>query len=480
MNLKNKIDHHEILKRKGEIKRIFVYRVCGTGMGATATLLKERGYHVEGGDIKFAPPMGDYLRETGIKLHDLNQFDHEYLKKFDLIVVGNVVAGTSNEARLIEESGVPFISFPSAIGGLVLCDVNVVGVAGTHGKTTTTYFMTQVFKNLGENPGHFIGGVIDGMPSSTLGDGKYFFIESDEYDSAYFEKISKFRMYEIDHLVLTSLEFDHADIFKNIEAIQNEFRAAIPRISKSFIVNTDYPAASELFMEALNAYPERRFISYGSENPTFIHLDDRGSKFLVEWKDKRIEFTTNLVGKHNILNLTTVILYALSEGFTPEKINSAIKNLLMVKRRQEERGHYHDALVIDDFAHHPRAVTVTIDAIRTRYKGKKIAVVIEPNSATARSSVFQKEFSESLLLADQVILAKPPRKATISGHTDLDCDRIARELNSNGKYAKVAVDLFTLMNEINVVAKKETVLLILSNGTCLGLWESEFVKELKK
>ena len=219
MNLTNKLDYSDLKKIQKDIKRVFFYRVCGTGMGAAACLLKEKGYEVEGGDTNFYPPMSTYLESTGIPLHKLEKIDQEFLKSFDLIVVGNVVPNGSPDARLIEELGVNFSSFPTAIGALVLSDVNVIGIAGTHGKTTTTYFATQIFENLKADPGYLIGGVMVGRPSSKLGNGKYFFIESDEYDSAYFEKISKFRSYAIDNLILTSLEYDHADIFASVEAI---------------------------------------------------------------------------------------------------------------------------------------------------------------------------------------------------------------------------------------------------------------------
>ena len=207
MNLDRCWNLQQLIKNKQNIKKIFMYRICGTGMGAAATLLKEKGFEVEGGDVSFAPPMSDYLNEMNIPLINLEKVDQNYLSMFDLIIVGNAVPKMSEHAKKIEECGVPFASFPSSIGALVLNKENVVGIAGTHGKTTTTYLATQVFENLGVNCGYFIGGVIPGLPSARLGDGRYFFIESDEYDSSYFEKISKFRMYSIDHLILTSLEY---------------------------------------------------------------------------------------------------------------------------------------------------------------------------------------------------------------------------------------------------------------------------------
>ncbi len=478
MNLVNKISHDELKLKKNEIKKIFMFRVCGTGMGACAGLLQEKGYVVEGADTTFYPPMSTYLESTGIALHQLDELDMDYLRGFDLIVVGNVVPRMSEDARRLEELGVAFTSFPSALGALVLDDVNVVGIAGTHGKTTTTYLMTQVFEKLGHNPGYFIGGVVDGRKSSTLGDGKYFFIESDEYDSAYFEKISKFRSYSIDHLILTSLEFDHADIFNDIEDIKNEFRAMLDSFKGKLIYDNSYKATNELVSEYGKGFKEDFLIAYGEENPKVKSVAKDGTSFSLIWKGGELDFKTNLVGKHNILNLSSVILFALGEGIEYENIKSSITNLKLVRRRQEVRGKYQEAIVIDDFAHHPRAVELTTEGIKNLYPEKKVKIVIEPNSATARSDIFQSEFATALKCADYVVFAKPQRHTSVKGAKDLDGHKILSELEKIGVKGTMQTNLEDLVKEINKIADKDTVLLVLSNGTCLGLWQSDFVEKL--
>lgn len=482
MNLKNRLDYQGLRSKAATMKRVFFYRICGTGMGAAACLLKEKGFHVEGGDSNYYPPMSTYLKTTGIPTHLLSDVTADFLKSFDLIVVGNVVAGTSQEARAIEELGVPFCSFPSAIGALVLADVNVIGIAGTHGKTTTTYLATQVFENLGLEPGYLIGGVMEGRPSSLLGSGKYFFIESDEYDSAYFEKISKFRSYSLDNMILTSLEFDHADIFNSVEDIKNQFKATLPNIDHRIIVNRDYSASVELFTET-EGIEKKNWTFYGEKSelgPKNVVTTPEGSTFQINLNGKNYDFKTNVVGFHNILNLTSVITYALLEGISSEAINKAILNLQMVKRRQEERGFYKKTLVIDDFAHHPRAVELTIDAIKAKYPAKKIHVIMEPNSATARSAIFQKEFTASLNRADSVVFTKPTRPTSVKGVGDLDIVEITNVVLASGRHARVVGNLSELLEEIERNVGENNLILILSNGTCLGLWESEFVNELKK
>jgi UDP-N-acetylmuramate: L-alanyl-gamma-D-glutamyl-meso-diaminopimelate ligase len=481
MDLKNLISQEDLIKRRHQIKKVFFYRICGAGMGPAAVLVKQAGYEVEGADSAFYPPMSTFLETTGIPLYKLDEVNAEFLKKYDLIVVGNSVSGKIEAARMIEQTGVPFTSFPSALGCLVLKDKNVVGIAGTHGKTTTTYFLTQLLEKLGQNPGYLVGGIIEGRDPSKLGD-KYFVIEADEYDSAYFHKISKFRLYEMKNMVLTSLEFDHADIFSSVEKIEDEFRSIIPSIKSSIIINQEYPSAMKLFKEYSGKRPGQNWHLYGSGSelgPFQVETFENGSTFVIKWEGELISFCTTVVGHHNVLNLTSCILYLLTEGFSIESVQKAAAQLEMVKRRQEVRGKYHDMVVIDDFAHHPRAIQVTMDAIRARFKGKKIITVFEPISATARSSIFQNEFRDSLAGSDKVIIAKPDLPSTALGAQDLDGDKLAQEIGSKGKPATCVHKLDDLRKNIDEFAEKDAVLLILSNRTCLGLWESSFVKELQ-
>ena len=448
-------------------------------MGAAACLLKEQGFEIEGADDKFGPPMSDYLVSTGIPCHYIDETESEFLKTFDLIVIGNMTQGDSERTRAIEELGVPFASFPTTLGALLLDEIpHVVGLSGTHGKTTTTYIGTQLFENLGAKPGYLVGGVIEGRESASLGDGKLFFIESDEYESCYFEKYSKFQNYCINDLVVTSIEFDHADFFESIESIKKEFLDLIQKVDKSFIINSDYPVVREI----LGSIEERKlpFFQYGKDflGPLNICMTNNGSNFEIKFKDETLQFKTNLIGTHNIENLSSMILYALYLGYKAAEIDGAIKNLLMVKRRQEVRGRFRETTVIDDFAHHPRAVEGTIESIRIQYPDKKILVVFGASSATARSDLFQSEFIEALESADEVILPRPENSTNIQAVGDLDCDLMANELNAKGIVTTVVNDLTQLISELERKSDSDKIFLILSNSSCLGLWESRFVEEL--
>ena len=224
-------------------------------------------------------------------------------------------------------------------------------------------------------------------------------------------------------------------------------------------------------------------MKYGEQSeigPKILKSGPEGTSFQLKVNKEDYVFETNLIGRHNVMNLSSVILYALTEGFTKAQLQAAIKDLQMVKRRQEVRGIYKGALVIDDFAHHPRAVELTLDGIITKYPGKKINVIMEPNSATARSAIFQKEFEESLSRASSVIFTKPTRPTSVKDVGDLDIYKITEVVRASGRPGSVVGNLAELMTEIEKVTGEENVILILSNGTCLGLWESDFVKNLKK
>ncbi len=473
MNLDNYYDFNSLLKNRSNIKRIFFYRICGTGMGAAACLLKSAGFDVFGVDSTFYPPMSTYLENSGIEYDSIENFDLSTLKdNCDLIVVGNVVSGKSLEARELEKLGIPFCSFPAAIGSLILSRKKVVGLAGTHGKTTTTYLGMQVFENLGYKPGYFVGAVLDNKPSAYIGDGDYFFIESDEYDSAYFEKFSKFRSYAINHLVLTSLEFDHADIFESIEDIKDEFRTILNSLD-SIIASSDWKSIEDLINT--EGVPVQY---YGTKSIKICDTTKNGTKFSLQYKGEKFEFETNLFGDHNIHNLCSILIFALSEGISKIDLDKAIKNLKHARRRQEEKGSYQDSIIIDDFAHHPTAVKETINAVKKKYPAKKIIAYLEPGSATARSDIFQDRFVESLSQASRVYIIHPHRSTSAIGRSDMDFEKLRGDLNQEGREAFLMSELDDLISAVKRESTKDSVQLIMSNSKCLGLWSSEFVKNL--
>jgi UDP-N-acetylmuramate: L-alanyl-gamma-D-glutamyl-meso-diaminopimelate ligase len=342
--------------------------------------------------------------------------------------------------------------------------------------------MTQLLEKLGQDPGYLVGGIIEGREPAKLG-GNYFVIESDEYDSAYFHKISKFRLYELKNMILTSLEYDHADIFSSVEKIEDEFRAVVPAMKGTLVFNQEYASCMKLYHDYFGKNPSQKWFLYGTGSdlgPHEMKTFENGSEFSIHWKGEKITFKSSVVGQHNVLNLTSCLIYLLSEGFSVSELKKAALEIGMVKRRQEVRGKYNAMTVIDDFAHHPRAITVTMDAIRARFKDKKIITIFEPISATARSSIFQSEFRDSLAASDKVIIAKASIPTTAIGGKDLDVDLLAREISDRGRPSVCVTTLPDLRKMIDQYSEKDAILLVLSNRTCLGLWESSFVQELKQ
>ena len=472
------LNSSDLISRKGQIKKIFFYRVCGTGMGAAACLLKEAGYEVIGGDSLFNPPMSTYLEELDIDLHNLSEINAEFLKEFDLIVVGNVVPRGSDDAKLLESLDIHLTSFPSALGGLVLKGRKTVGLSGTHGKTTSTYFATQMFENLGVKPGYFIGGVLEGKKSSSLGESDYFFLEADEYDCAYFDKVSKFRRYELHNLVITSIEFDHADIFNSVEDIVNQFRPLVEEIDGKVIACSDYKETVSLLKSL-----DKKALLYGDGSgvgPEIVEMESDSTTFDLMLGETKERFKTSVVGIHNIKNITAIILFAQSEGFTSSELNKAVSNLSLVKRRQEVRGFHNGTPIIDDFAHHPRAVEATLQAIAQKYPGKKLNVLFEPHSATARSNIFQEEFQRAFMTADSLAITKLKRRTTVEEASDLDLKALKHNLEKEDVKTQLLENLQDVVSWVEDHCSEKSIILVLSNGTCLGLWESDFVKNLKK
>lgn len=471
----------QLSKIKKNIKFIYFYRICGTGMGNAAALLKQAGYSVAGCDSTFYPPMSTFLEDQGIACDKLEDVTDERLREFDLIVVGNVVDGKGKDARRIDGLGVKFCSFPAALGALVLNEKHVIGVAGTHGKTTTTYLCQQMFSKLGHDVGYFIGGVVDGgRPSAYLGSSDYFFIESDEYDCAYFEKFSKFHLYNVKSMIITSLEFDHADIYTDVEAIKDEFRKIIPNLTRTFIVNADYPELLNLVREKL-AQNVQKMIPYGqasNNGPQIIEASEERTKFFVRVGEKEHLFSSNLAGRHNLSNLTAAMIFAASEGASQEQIQSLINDMKLPKRRQEVRGEINGMKVIDDFAHHPTAIQLTLEGLEQLYPDKKIIVIYEPHSATARSDIFTKDYIHAFRNVHKLYLTKIHRKTTAIGKKTLVLDSIVQGLSDRGTEANIMSSLEDLVEEIQIEASDEKLLVVMSNGTCMGLWESDFIKNL--
>ena len=470
-------DTNDLKLIKNEIKKIFFYRVCGTGMGAAATLLKEAGYIVEGGDNEFYPPMSTYLENSEVQLKKISDCNDDYLKEFDLIIVGNVVPRESKDARRLESLGVNLTSFPQALGGLLLDAKKVIGIAGTHGKTTSTYLGAQVLSNLGEDVGYFIGGVLPSGPSAQIGKSDIFIIEADEYDSAYFEKTSKFHHFGIDSLIITSLEFDHADIFKNEKELSSSFEKLLKGRFSRIIYNSDYSMLKNIFNSPLR---NKNIKDYGLDgsHPGLRNVlsKDNYTSFELKINGQFEKISTNLTGIHNILNLTSIVLLTYDLGFSITQIKKAVLRLDMVKRRQELKGTIKNALIFDDFAHHPTAIQTTLKSLRSLYAKKEIIAIFEPVSSTARSNFFQEQFVDSLKVADIILVIPPRRDTSALLGKNLDVELLCKRLQNLGRIVFQVFDLEDLEERVLALADEKKVIITLSNGKVYNLFSSDIIK----
>lgn len=458
MNLTNRYTKDDLNNNKTRIKKILFFRVCGTGMGAAACLMKEAGYDIYGTDKDYFPPMSDYLEKRKIPRVP---FESVSFSNFDLIVVGNVVPRLSDEAKSIEESGIPFCSFPELIGEYILKDRVVIGVSGTHGKTTTTYMLTQMLEKMGKKPGYLIGGVLEGKESSSLGSDDIFIIESDEYDTAYFEKTPKFIHYYIDHLIVTSLEYDHADIYSSITEIKNEFVRLAGQVDGKIVFNEDY--------KEIDFINRKESISFGlnsSNGPIEINYDSQGVEFDLDGE----KYKSNFFGTHNVLNLSACILLLRSLGVEKNILKTNSTEMKFAKRRQEHLGTINGVSFFDDFAHHPTAMDLTIESFKQKFN-EDLTIIFEPASATARSNIFQDEFQKVLEKANRVFLVAPLRSTSARSAGDMDVESMAEKLTK-----KNVITDFGGINEmrsfINNVTQGNVV--FMSNGKLLGIKEELF------
>jgi UDP-N-acetylmuramate: L-alanyl-gamma-D-glutamyl-meso-diaminopimelate ligase len=448
---------------------IHLIAVCGVGMASLAGLLQSRGYRVTGSDQNIYPPMSNYLAEIGIEI--LSGFHAEHLlPRPDLVVVGNAVSRNNPEAQAMLSQNIPYISFPQALGQFLIGARTSLVITGTHGKTTTTALAAWVFNCAGLDPGFFVGGVPLNFGNGwQVGGGDHVVLEGDEYDTAFFDKGPKFLHYRPRNVILTSVEFDHADIYQDLDHVKAAFARLMDIIPGDglLVVCGDYPGATEI---AATARCQR--ITYGSagdvdwtpDNPQF----HEGRTFFAPcYRGKaegRVEVAS--IGRHNVMNALAVYAMGRMMGIEREKLLDGFRTFRGVKRRQEIRGERRGVLVIDDFAHHPTAVRETIEAIKAAYCGRRLWAVFEPRSNTSKRNIFEKDFAAALALADRIVVAGVYQPEKVPESQRLSVTNLVRELNhrtadDRARTIESAVDIAaTIAQE----ARPGDVVLVMSNG----------------
>src|ERR1039457_3627139 len=428
-----------------EKKHIHLIGICGTAMASLAGMLKQRGFHVTGSDAAAYPPMSDFLRELDIPV--AQPFDAKNLDpRPDLVVVGNAMSRGNVELEQLLDQRIPFCSLPQLLHDEFLRGKEVLVVAGTHGKTTTTSMLAWIFHSAGLQPSFLIGGIAENFGSSFhLGAGKHFILEGDEYDTAFFDKGPKFLHYFPDSLILTSVEFDHADIYKDLDEVETAFKRLVNLVPRrGRIVGFDGGASDH--GESLERCLAKAFCPverYGASQTanwqvSNLKLDtDRTTWSVLREGKPWADFEFALGGEYNVWNATAAAALAANYGISKDAIAKALATFRSVKRRLEVKAEVNGITIIDDFAHHPTAIEQTIRALRARYQGRRLWVILEPRSNTMRRNVLQEALSRSLALADQVIVAAIFKSEAIPEPERLDLNQVVAEIKNTGKQARV-------------------------------------------
>ena len=375
-----------------KMRHIHLIGICGTAMASLAGLLREQGYLVTGSDQHVYPPMSDFLRSLDIPILD-GYASKNLSPPPDLVIVGNVVTKSNPEAIECARLMVPYLSLPEALRHFAMKGKKSIVISGTHGKTTTTSLAAWILEQAGMDPSFMIGGIPSNFQMNfKAGQGPYFIIEGDEYDTAFFDKVPKFLHYNPNIVILTSIEFDHADIYKDLDHVIDSFRRLINLIPKGglLIANGDDSIVAEESKKA-----KCPVITYGLEKKadwTAESAPVQGGGTAVSVRGagkKRLNIETPLYGRHNLGNLLSTLVLSDFLGIPGGKLAGAVRSFEGVKRRQEIKGEKGGILVIDDFAHHPTAVAETVHAVKEKFIGRRLLTVFEPRSNTSRRNVFQ-------------------------------------------------------------------------------------------
>lgn len=441
---------------------VHILGICGTFMGGVAVIAKELGYQVSGSDANVYPPMSTMLRDKGIEI--IEGYDPSQLSPVpDLIIVGNAMKRGNPCVEYMLNEGLPFVSGPEWLEHYVLNTRKVIGVAGTHGKTTTSGMCAWILEHAGYKPGFLIGGVPGNFDTSArVGDSEYFVIESDEYDCAFFDKRSKFVHYRPFVQILNNLEYDHADIFEDVKAIQKQFHHLVRIIPGRGEVIV--PADSRTLDEVIDMGCWSRLARTGAPGAGIYAelLKDDGSSFAVFEKDgARIgEVHWEGIGLHNVRNALMAIEAARFIGIDPRKSLEALSAFRMPKRRMEFKGEKNGVALYDDFAHHPTAIRTTLDGLRKKIgTAARILAVFEPRSNTMKMGVNHEELSGSFAAADRVFMYAAP---SLSWDTD--------SLEVPGRF-EVCHDFDEMVAAIAREAHPGDVILVMSNGGFNGIQE---------
>jgi len=464
-------------------KHVHVIGIGGSAMAPLAGMLRERGFRVTGSDSGVYPPASTLLDGLGISF--FHSFDAAHLQPApDLVVVGNIIARGNPELEEVLDRKIPYRSMPEILEEEFLPGRHSIVVSGTHGKTTTTAMLAWIFATAGKKPNFLVGGVAENFGKSYgLGGGAEFILEGDEYETAIWDRGPKFFHYHPDDLIVTSLEYDHADIYPDFAAYELAFRRLVnlvPRSGRVVIWGDTQASGPALRNAAAKAFCPVETYGFSDGNDwvaSRVAAEDSGMRFLMTHGGERFgEFMLAATGKHNVLNALAAAAVAHRRGIGAETIAKALASFLSVKRRMDVKGEVNGVLIVDDFAHHPTAVRATIEAARGRWPARRLWAILEPRSNSMRRKVFEETLPPALALADNVVLAGVFRAQQLGDDNRLDPETVAQSVIGLGKDAVVLPGSEAIAEHLAAHAKSGDLMLVMSNGSFDGLCE----KLLKK
>jgi len=459
-----------------EAKHVHVIGIGGSAMAPLAGMLREHGFRVTGSDSGVYPPASTLLEGLGISYY--HTFDATHLQPVpDLAVIGNVIARGNPELEEVLDRRIPYRSLPEMLEEVFLPGKHSIVVSGTHGKTTTTAMLAWVFQSAGKKPNFLVGGVAENFGKSYgLGGGEEFILEGDEYETAFWDRGPKFFHYHPDDLIVTSLEYDHADIYTDFETYQLAFRRLVnlvPRRGRVVIWGDTEESGPALRRAAEKAFCPVETYGFSSGNDwvakEFI-VEDEKMRFRIEHHGELFgEFSLTATGKHNALNAMAAMAVAYGRGVSAKQVSEALSTFRSVKRRMDVKGEVAGILIVDDFAHHPTAVKATIEAARTRWPNRRLWAILEPRSNSMRRKVFQETLPKALALGDRVILGGVYRAQQLGDENRMDPEVVAGDVRKLGKDAQVFASSDAIAEHLAAEAKPGDLLLIMSNGSFDGL-----------
>ena len=455
-------------------------------MAPLAGMLRERGFRVSGSDSGVYPPASTLLENLGIPF--FHEFDAAHLEPApDLVVIANIIARGNPELEEVLDRKLPYRSMPEILEEIFLPGKHSIVVSGTHGKTTTTALLAWIFHTAQKRPNFLIGGVAENFGKSYgLEGGEEFILEGDEYETAIWDRGPKFFHYHPDDLILTSLEYDHADIYADFESYQLAFRRLVnlvPGKGRVLVWGDTQDSGPELRRAVEKAFCPVETYGFSAQN------DWRASDLAPEGDIVRFslthrglpfgEFALASAGRHNVLNAMAAIAEARSRGIGPDALRQALGTFRNVKRRMDVKGEERGILVVDDFAHHPTAIRATIEAARSRWPKRRLWAVLEPRSNSMRRKVFQESLPPALALADRVILGGVFRAQQLGQEDSLDTESVVRSVRGLGKHARAFSSADAIAEYLSAEAAPNDLVLIMSNGTFDGLCD-KLIKRLRQ